>query len=66
MLTAVQGKIPDLKMPSGWIGVNHESGGIVYLHKDSRVVTWSRPYYLGKNSLRVCNKSTLGESQVHT
>eukprot|EP00112_Aurelia_sp_Birch-Aquarium-sp1_P014547 Seg3150.1 transcript_id=Seg3150.1/GoldUCD/mRNA.D3Y31 product="Microprocessor complex subunit DGCR8" pseudo=true protein_id=Seg3150.1/GoldUCD/D3Y31 len=46
------GKLPALQLPEDWIGVNHKSGGIVYLHKKTRVVTWSRPYYLDKDSLR--------------
>ena len=33
-------------LPSGWVTVAHESGGMVYLHKESRVVTLSRPYNL--------------------
>ena len=47
-------ELETLKLPEGWIGVNHYSGGIVYLHKKSRVVTWSRPYSIGEISLRVC------------
>eukprot|EP00794_Sanderia_malayensis_P013946 gene13946-15402_t len=52
LVIEMKGKMPNLALPSGWIGVNHDSGGIVYLHKDSRVVTWSRPYCIGKGSLR--------------
>ena len=48
----VLGIIPELPLPDDWIAVYHESGGIVYLHKKSRVVTWSRPYYIGNGSLR--------------
>ena len=47
-------ELETLKLPEGWIGVNHYSGGIIYLHKKSRVVTWSRPYSIGDVSLRVC------------
>lgn len=42
-----------LPLPEGWIGVNHYSGGIIYLHKKTRVVTWSKPYHIGESSLRV-------------
>lgn len=31
----------------------HNSGVPVYLHRESRVVTWSRPYFLGTGSIRV-------------
>jgi len=51
---AIPRELETLKLPEGWIGVNHYSGGIVYLHKKSRVVTWSRPYSIGEISLRVC------------
>ena len=54
-LFLVCGKLPALQLPEDWIGVNHKSGGIVYLHKKTRVVTWSRPYYLDKDSLRACS-----------
>lgn len=30
----------------------HNSGVPVYLHRESRVVTWSRPYFLGTGSIR--------------
>jgi len=49
---AIPRELETLKLPEGWIGVNHYSGGIVYLHKKSRVVTWSRPYSIGEISLR--------------
>ena len=53
ILLAVLGSMPLMPLPEGWIGVNHKSGGIVYLHKKTRVVTWSRPYFIGTASLRV-------------
>lgn len=31
-------------LPDGWIPVQHESGGLVYFHKPTRVCTWSKPY----------------------
>ena len=33
-------------LPNGWVMIPHESGGMAYLHKDSRIVTLSRPYQL--------------------
>lgn len=48
------GEVPDIDLPEGWIGLAHKTGAIVYMHRDTRVVTWSRPYKLGKHgSLRV-------------
>lgn len=49
----VKGSLPKLALPEGWIALNHRSGGIVYLHKPSRVCTWSRPYHIGGGSVRV-------------
>lgn len=50
----VLGKVPEVDLPDGWIGVAHQTGGIIYMHKTTRVVTWSRPYQIGRNaSLRV-------------
>ncbi|XP_060848004.1 microprocessor complex subunit DGCR8-like [Rhopalosiphum padi] len=34
-------------LPENWIEVIHKSGMPIYLHKKSRVVTLSRPYFLG-------------------
>lgn len=34
-------------LPDGWIQTNHLSGMPIYLHRPSRVVSLSRPYYLG-------------------
>lgn len=33
-------------LPEGWTMITHTSGIPVYLHKKSKVVTWSRPYCL--------------------
>jgi hypothetical protein len=33
-----------VSLPPDWVGIQHESGGIIYLHKPSRVCTWGRPY----------------------
>ncbi len=40
-------------LPEGWICVTHNSGLPIYLHKQLRVVSVSRPYFLGKGSIRV-------------
>ncbi|KAI1293581.1 Microprocessor complex subunit DGCR8 [Halotydeus destructor] len=39
-------------LPAGWIEVFHFSGMPVYLHKQSRVCTLSKPYHLGPGSAR--------------
>lgn len=39
-------------LPEGWIEVTHNSGIPLYLHKQSRVCTVSKPYNLGKDSVR--------------
>ncbi|XP_055342146.1 LOW QUALITY PROTEIN: microprocessor complex subunit DGCR8-like [Paramacrobiotus metropolitanus] len=39
-------------LPQGWLQVLHESGMPVYCHRESRICTLSRPYGLGKASLR--------------
>ncbi|PFX19331.1 microprocessor complex subunit DGCR8-like [Stylophora pistillata] len=48
----LKGNLPKLALPEGWIALNHRSGGIIYLHKPSRVCTWSRPYHIGGGSVR--------------
>lgn len=48
----MKGSLPKLALPPGWIALNHRSGGIVYLHKPTRVCTWSRPYHIGGGSVR--------------
>lgn len=48
----MKGSLPKLALPEGWIALNHRSGGIVYLHKPTRVCTWSRPYHIGGGSVR--------------
>ncbi|XP_041348914.1 microprocessor complex subunit DGCR8-like [Gigantopelta aegis] len=42
-------------IPEGWVVVTHNCGMPVYLHKDSRVVTLSQPYFLGPGSVRKHN-----------
>lgn len=39
-------------LPEGWIEVTHSSGMPLYLHKQSRVCTMAKPYYLGGGSVR--------------
>lgn len=52
MVIIMKGGLPQLSLPHGWIALNHRSGGLVYLHKPSRVCTWSRPYHIGVGSVR--------------
>ena len=39
-------------IPDGWTIINHHSGFPVYMHKESRIVTWSRPYYIGSSNAK--------------
>nr|CAG4644734.1 EOG090X04U5 [Leptodora kindtii] len=39
-------------LPEGWVQVTHNSGMPVYLHKQTRVCTMSKPYFLGPGSAR--------------
>ncbi|XP_073983192.1 microprocessor complex subunit partner of drosha [Rhodnius prolixus] len=39
-------------LPEGWVQITHKSGMPLYLHRASRVCTFSRPYYLGQGSAR--------------
>ncbi|CAG0879257.1 unnamed protein product [Darwinula stevensoni] len=39
-------------LPAGWIKVTHFSGMPIYLHKPTRVCSFSRPYYIGSASVR--------------
>ncbi|XP_044261314.1 microprocessor complex subunit DGCR8 [Tribolium madens] len=39
-------------LPEGWIQVTHNSGMPLYLHKNTRVCTLSKPYFLGPGSVR--------------
>ncbi|XP_038664455.1 microprocessor complex subunit DGCR8 isoform X2 [Scyliorhinus canicula] len=47
-----RGRPPSEPLPDGWIMTFHNSGIPVYLHRETRVVTWSRPYFLGTGSIR--------------
>ncbi|CAG5107914.1 Oidioi.mRNA.OKI2018_I69.chr1.g3550.t1.cds [Oikopleura dioica] len=39
-------------IPDGWTVINHHSGFPVYMHKETRIVTWSRPYYIGSSNAK--------------
>ncbi|VDM36746.1 unnamed protein product [Toxocara canis] len=39
-------------LPEGWVELTHTSGLPVYLHKATRVCTFSRPYFIGPSSVR--------------
>lgn len=45
-------------LPEGWVEVTHNSGIHLYLHKNTRVCTLSKPYFLGPGSARVCTPCT--------
>ncbi|XP_074642163.1 microprocessor complex subunit DGCR8-like isoform X2 [Tubulanus polymorphus] len=47
-----KGHDPFEVLPEGWISVTHMSGMPIYLHKQSRVVSLSKPYFLGPGSAR--------------
>ena len=42
-------------LPLGWVSVTHNSGIPLYLHRETRVVTASKPYDLGNGSVRKHN-----------
>jgi hypothetical protein len=48
-----KGSDPFDMLPEGWVLITHNSGMPVYLHKESRVVTFSKPYFIGPGSVRV-------------
>lgn len=39
-------------LPAGWTQVKHRSNFNLYLHKTTQVVTWSRPYFLGRAQVK--------------
>ncbi|XP_055374261.1 microprocessor complex subunit DGCR8 [Condylostylus longicornis] len=39
-------------LPEGWVEVTHNSGMPIYLHKQTRVCSVSKPYFLGPGSAR--------------
>ena len=42
-------------LPLGWVSVTHNSGMPLYLHRETRVVTASKPYDIGNGSVRKHN-----------
>nr|XP_054749569.1 microprocessor complex subunit DGCR8-like isoform X1 [Lytechinus pictus] len=47
-----RGQEPLEGLPDGWVRISHQCGMPLYLHRPSRVCTWSRPYLLGSGSAR--------------
>lgn len=47
------------RLPPEWVAVVHSSGDVVYLHKPTRVCTWSQPYHVssGLSRLITCEHS---------
>ena len=39
-------------LPDGWMEITHASGLPVFLHRPTRVCTFSRPYFIGRCSIR--------------
>ncbi|CAD5228953.1 unnamed protein product [Bursaphelenchus okinawaensis] len=39
-------------LPDGWIEITHDAGIPVYLHRQTRVCAFSRPYFIGPTSVR--------------
>ena len=39
-------------LPEGWTILNHHCGFPLFFQKEARIVTWSRPYYIGKASVK--------------
>ncbi|KAF8787187.1 uncharacterized protein LOC129971462 [Argiope bruennichi] len=52
VILKVRGKDHFDVLPEGWIEVTHNSGMPIYLHKQSRVCSVSKPYFLGPGSTR--------------
>ena len=40
-------------LPEGWVQVTHACGMPLYLNRQARVCTLSRPYFIGQSSARV-------------
>ena len=40
------------QLPEGWTVINHHCGFPLFFQKETRVVTWSRPYYIGNSSVK--------------
>lgn len=43
----------DTILPEGWVQVTHACGMPLYLNRQTRVCTLSKPYYIGQSSARV-------------
>ncbi|VDM73637.1 unnamed protein product [Strongylus vulgaris] len=41
-----------MNLPEGWTRITHNSGMPVYLHRKSRVVSLSKPYFIGTQGVR--------------
>uniref|UniRef100_A0A914H1J6 Microprocessor complex subunit DGCR8 n=1 Tax=Globodera rostochiensis TaxID=31243 RepID=A0A914H1J6_GLORO len=48
-------------LPDGWVEITHASGLPVYLHRPTRCCTFSRPYFIGRGSVR---NHTVPESAI--
>ena len=53
-LVVEKGKSKFEVLPDGWVTLCHDSGLQIYLHRQSRVISMSRPFFVGKgNNARV-------------
>ncbi|XP_072164324.1 microprocessor complex subunit DGCR8-like [Diadema setosum] len=52
MVLKKHGQEPLEGLPDGWVRISHQCGMPLYLHRPTRVCTWSRPYLLGSGSAR--------------
>ena len=58
-LVVEKGKSKFEVLPDGWVTLCHDSGLQIYLHRQSRVISMSRPFFVGKgNNARVRLSST--------
>ena len=63
-LVVEKGKSKFEVLPDGWVTLCHDSGLQIYLHRQSRVISMSRPFFVGKgNNARV---SRLTETLKYT
>ena len=53
LLVVEKGKSKFDVLPDGWVTLCHDSGLQVYLHRQSRVVSMSRPFFVGNGNARV-------------
>lgn len=40
-------------LPKGWKKIDHDSGMPIYMNTETRVCSFSKPYFLGVHSLKV-------------